>query len=116
MDAVTAERQLRNMVQAAVAPLLTAAEIADLLSLALTTDSAGRNPGTTGYVATYSYPKLRRAAGEGWLQKAGKVVNEYKLATGGGKSFERDGVYKMCMSHAKAYGGGYGRIGTSTVG
>lgn len=109
LDATAALARLKRMIQATAAPLLDADEIADLfLMVPQITDAASVAPGGVGYVPTYSpyAAAFREAAATGWEWKAGKVAAEYKVATGGGTSYERQQQFDMCMEQAAIYGGG----------
>lgn len=55
---------------------------------------------------------LGRAAAEGWRWKAGKVVDQYAVGLGTGKTFARNQQYQMCMQQAAAFGGAGGGIGS----
>lgn len=72
------------------------------------------------YLWTPTYA-LTRAAGEGWLWKAGKVAPEYEVSVGSGRTFKRNQTWQMCMDMAARYGGGGGggigsmRLGSATA-
>jgi len=53
--------------------IFTDPQVQEFLDLCKTNDSAGLNPGDTGYVATYD---VIRAAGYAWLWLAGDVGNK----------------------------------------
>ncbi len=124
MDAATALARLTIMTQASVAPGLTAPELTDLLlAYARITDAALVAPGDPGWVPTYGESGLRRAAGEGWLLKAGKASQDFEVGVGTGKTFKLQQVFEMCQKMAGSYGvgpygtvGGAGRSGIGSIG
>ena len=120
-DADRAERELRRMTQAAIAPGLTDPEIEDLLWLARIDDADGYAPDDASWTPTYGHRDLRRAAAEGWRTKAGKLTPEFDAAVGSGTEFKRKQQYDMCMAQAAEYasgasGGGIGSIPLTTAG
>jgi hypothetical protein len=58
---------------------------------------------------------LHRAAAEGWRWKAAKVVDQYDVGLGSGKTFSRDQQIKHCLTMAEQYErGGMGSVALTT--
>lgn len=100
MPVLTAEAQLRAMVQASSEPLLTDDEITTLLSLTAVVDADGLAPTHDDWTATYD---LNRAAAMGWEWKAGKVANQFNFSSEERSKYERSQVYNQCMASARMY-------------
>jgi len=99
MAVLSAENQLRAMVQASVDPTLSDDEIETLLALASVVDADGLIPSDAGWTATYD---LNRAAAEGWRWKAGKVAPRFDFGTDVSR-FSRAQLHKHCMEQAADY-------------
>src|SRR5215216_4933665 len=106
-----ADRLLRQMTQAAVAPTLTNQEIEDLLWSARVTDATGLTIDALLWTPTYGTVELRRAAADGWRLKAAKLTTEYDVAVGAGTDFKRKQQYDMCIQMAEKFGGASGAGG-----
>lgn len=127
MNATDARALLNDLTQWQKAPALESTEVDRLFArVPKVDDEEGREPGDVGYVDTYAERGVKRLAGEGWLLKAGKVVAQYEVSVGSGKTFKRDQQYKHCVNQAATFGvypgtggGGSGfgslRLGTATA-
>ena len=102
MDIATAQARLKGMTAADSAPVLSADELAALLSSVATADSAGRVPTDTDWVPTYD---LNRAACEGWRWKAGKLAGAYDFQADGA-SYNRSQMLAHCEKMAAQYARG----------
>ncbi len=69
-------------------PVLTDADIDDLLEKARGTDAAGRNPSDPGYVPTWPPGKLNAAARDGWVMKRAMIATNATDYGGDGEYFK----------------------------
>jgi hypothetical protein len=115
MDAATALARLTRKTDATVAPVLTTPELTDLLAeYAETTDADLLEPDDVGWTPTYSAAGVDRAAGNGWMVKAGRLTDSVKVGVGTGKTFEFQQEFDHCLTMAASFG--VGPLATSTSG
>ena len=112
-DPVTVEATARTLLERSVAwesvPVLTTAEIDDLLDLASSENDAE--------AIVYTGRDLNRAASIGWQWKAGKVASYFTTALPEGMKFNREQVYEHCIQQSVGYANGsLSVIGTSLPG
>lgn len=93
-DAVTARRLLERAVEMNTVPVLTAAEIDDLMEIAADDDD-----GTTVYTAQH----LNDAAATGWQLKMNKVSSDFTVTLEDGVKFNREQVLDRCERIRDAY-------------
>lgn len=119
MDSTEAQARIEEDTQWQTAPALSSGEIARLVLRARTTDSLGRNPGDTGYVATYTDRSVRSATAVGWQWKAGKAIALTDVAVGDVRVSGRGNQHGYCLAMARRFGGGQtaglGTLTTPTV-
>lgn len=116
MNAAEAQARIEEDTQWQSAPALSSGEIARLLLRARTTDSAGREPGDAGYVATYTERSVRAAIAVGWQWKAGKAIALTDVAVGDVRVSGRGNLHGYCLAMARRFGGGQiAGIGTLTT-
>lgn len=111
LDAAAAETRLKNLTQWTSAPGLSQAEITDLLLSARAPDRQGRMPDYGAYTVSYTEASVRRAASEGWLMKAGKLVDQFDAAVGMGTSFQRSQQRAACLEQARKLSSSIGSVG-----
>lgn len=99
MTEAEALARLQRMVAHDVDPVLTSAEVTDLLDMARREDSEGLAPSETDWEPTFD---LDAAAAEGWRWKAGKTVPRFGVALDG-ESLNRQHVYAHCLKQSDAY-------------
>lgn len=110
-DAVRADRVLRQWTQVSVAPVLTTAEIDDLLWSSRVSDIDGRLIDDVLWTPTYGDAGLRQAAAQGWRLKAGKLTPEFDASVGSDTEFKRKQKFDMCMAMAAEFDSGAGGSG-----
>lgn len=122
MDAVEARARIEDETQWAAAPALSVGEVDRLLARSRVADSQGREPGSSGYVATHSDSSVRASIAAGWRMKAAKASGLFDVKAGDVEA-KRSQIQASCMSMARRYGGGSlglgdgpGGMGTITVG
>lgn len=113
MTTAEARNLLERFTQVAQAPVLSTAEVDDLLAMARVKDVAGVVPGATGYVATYVTASLRQVAAEGWRWKAGKAKFDVKA---GSTDVKRMQLFEMCLRMAAEQERLIGGIGRGGIG
>jgi hypothetical protein len=87
------------MIAVDVDPILSAADIEDLLEVAKRADPDGLGPSDENWTPTYD---LDAAAAEGWRTKAGRVVPRFGVSIDG-DALHRQQIYAHCLSQAEAY-------------
>ena len=95
----TAKEKLEKMTAAATEPLLSEAELDELLAGAGKADAAGLIPGSEDWVPTYD---LNKAAANGWLIKAGRA-SALVEADPPGSGIYTSKVFENCMAMARVY-------------
>lgn len=103
-----ARARLRSMTAADTAPVLSEAQITELLALCRLADAAGEVPLSDDWSPSYD---LNRGAAEGWRWKAAKVATAYDF-TADGANFQRSQMREACEKQAAVYAR---RIVTSAV-
>lgn len=101
MNATDALAELRALTAADTAPALAAADLDRLLAKAAVADAAGLLPSDPAWTPTYAPPGLRRAAAQGWREKAGRVSAEFDVEAGTGTKFSRSQKIAHCLAMAK---------------
>ena len=89
-DAVTARALLERAVEMTVVPVLTSAEVTQLMDMA---EADGE----------YTGAALNGAAATGWQWKAQKVTPNFSLSLEGGVKFDRAKVLEHCEQMRDAY-------------
>lgn len=101
-DPITNEVQAQTLIENAVAwdtdPVLTADQVALLLSMAASTDDEGADQWTVS--------DLNRVVSLGWNWKAAATASSFKVGVGPGKTFDLQQQYEHCLQMAAAYGNG----------
>jgi hypothetical protein len=103
--------RLERMLAIDIEPILTSADVDDLLAQSRLRDTCGRRPGDPAWVATYD---LNAAAAAGGGGKAGRATANFQFAEDG-QSFSPQQVFEHCQAMATLYrarrrGGGSIRI------
>lgn len=111
MTETEARARLERMVAPTLAPVLSYADVSDLMSVARRPDINGVLPSETGWVPTWD---LDAAAAAGWEIKAGRVASEFAFSEDG-QSFRREQVHAACLNMAKLYRRGTGSVLTQSV-
>lgn len=91
--------RLALLVASVEEPILSPANLADLLVLSKRVDEKGLLPTEVGWVPTFD---LNAAACEGWRRKAGLASAGYNF-TASGKAFARSDIVKHCLDMSKEY-------------
>lgn len=94
-----ARASLERMVAAEAHPLLTDADLDELLAAAQITDSDGLDPTDDDWTPTWD---LHGAAADGWERKAGLVAGDYDFGEDG-QRFDRSQVHAMCIKQADRF-------------
>lgn len=99
MTEAEALARLTLLVQASQEPLLTAAELNELLVMSRRTDTEGRAVTDAAWEPTWD---LDAGAAEGWRLKAGKVAGRFSVSVDG-DGLQRAQVFSHCLSMADRY-------------
>lgn len=99
MDRTEALARLGRMVASDQRPVLSDADLGDVLDGAATIDADGYRPTDPGYTPTWD---LDRAAAEGWTRKAGRVAGDFSFSADGA-SFNKGDVLAHCEAMAATY-------------
>ncbi len=103
-----ARARLRSMTAADTAPVLSEAQITELLALCRLADAAGEVPLSDDWSPSYD---LNRGAAEGWRWKAAACAGAYDFQADG-STFNRSQQREACEAQAAVYAR---RIVTSAV-
>lgn len=99
------EEEARAILERAVAweahPILTEADIDELLIAARIADADGLLPDDEDWAPTWD---LNGAAADGWERKAGLVAGDYDFGEDG-QRFNRSQVHAMCLVQADRFDG-----------
>lgn len=96
----TAKDKLKKMTAWDAAPVLTEAELDELLGQSGMADANGIAPGEEGWLPTYD---LNAAAAAGWLIKAGRVSSLVEVDPPGSGLFTSK-IFDNCRIMARLYG------------
>ena len=99
MDEATARTRLESMVASGTDPVLTTAQVDDLLALAKRVDAYGVAPSDASWVPTYD---LNAAAAEGWRWKAAAAAARVDVSEGGDQ-LSRSQTAAACLEMAERY-------------
>lgn len=102
MDATAADLRFRAYCDPNSDPTLTDGQVAELLSLAVTTDADDIAPTEDDWVPTYSVRGVWSAIAEGWMMKAGIAAGRFSFTTDG-QTFHRQQVVAHCHRMAEIY-------------
>ncbi len=91
--------RLRSMTAADTAPVLSDAQLTELLALSRLADSAGEAPLSALWLPSYD---LNRGAAEGWRWKAAAVTGAYDF-TADGATYNRSQMREACEKQAAQY-------------
>lgn len=97
-DADLALRLLERAIATGSRPALDSDAVADLLTLAASTDADG--------ATVYTDAGLDRAAATGWAWKAGLTADQYDLGGGAGVTLDRSQWQAACERMAARYASG----------
>lgn len=98
---MTTEERVKMFTAWTAEPQLVESEIAEILAMHEVTDSAGVNPGETGYVPTYN---LRAAIREGWILKQAKAA-ELQSTDLDGDRMSANQIFDHCERMVRRYSG-----------
>ena len=101
MDDASALARLQAMCAATEEPVLSSADLEQLVALARRADADGVAPSADGWVPTYD---LRAAAAEGWRIKAARVAHRFNFSKDG-QQFDVGELRKSFLDMAAQYGG-----------
>lgn len=99
MTEAEARARLERMVAHDVDPVLSSAEVDDLMEIAKREDSEGLAPSDDDWEPTFD---LIPAAAEGWRWKAGKASPRFGV-TLNTEALQRQQVYAHCIAQADIY-------------
>lgn len=99
MTEAEARARLERMIAPDMDPVLTSADVDDLLTLAKRPDVDGLLPSDVEWTPTWS---LDAAAAAAWEVKAGRAASGYRFSEDG-QSFSREQIHTQCLNMAKLY-------------
>lgn len=106
MTEAEARGRIERMTASTTDPVLTTADVDQLVSIAKTTDPAGLESTDTGWVPTWD---LARAAKNGWEWKAASTTGHFNFGADG-QSFDREQVHAHCIAMVRHYSRGVGSV------
>lgn len=98
-DEAEVKEKLSRMTDATTEPVLTDADLDDLVASSARPDSSNRTREDASWEPTWDY---NAGAAEGWARKASKAAANFNFAEDG-QRFDRAQVYAHCAAQAKMY-------------
>ncbi len=108
-----ARARLVRLLSPDMIPVITSADIDDLLSRARVIDADGVLPSEDDYVPTWTTTSLEAAVAAGWELRASRCVGGVDFAEDG-QSFKLSQRFEQCMLMAKLYQRGSSGIGAGS--